>query len=110
MSDQNNIHHCLGEIRGQLLAIIQQNATIAESQKTTQEIVRNISNDVAAIKATQQHHGEQLSGLWKQVDKLEGRVDKQEVVVAKQATGIAIAASIGMAIIIESVKQWWIGK
>ncbi|MCL2306727.1 MAG: hypothetical protein FWC38_00530 [Proteobacteria bacterium] len=106
----DNIHHCLGEIRGELRAIIRQNATIVESQKNTQSLVQSISTNVAEIKATQKYHGEELSKLGGRVGKLEERADKQDVTIAKHAAGIAAAASIGMALIIEGFKQWWMGK
>ncbi|MDR2172675.1 MAG: hypothetical protein LBE32_00450 [Burkholderiales bacterium] len=110
MIDQNNIHHCLGEIRGELRSIIRQNAAMAESQKTTQALASGIAAEVSAIRAVQQEHGKQLSKMDTRVDGLEVRLNKQEVTVAKHAAGFGAAASIGMALIIEGVKQWWLTR
>ncbi|MDR0249926.1 MAG: hypothetical protein LBI35_01210 [Burkholderiales bacterium] len=107
---QEQIFNKLGEISGELRGILRHQAAMAESQKTTQSLVQGISAEVSAIRAVQHEHGKQLTSMDTRMDKLETRINKQEITVAKHASGFGALAAFGTALAIEAVKQWWLTR
>lgn len=103
---QDQISLRLGEISGELRAIIRQNATLTATMQSTQATVQTIAADLATVRATQQSMAERMDSLGNRVGHLEEHVHAQDITVAKQSATIGAAASIGMALIIEGIKQW----
>ncbi|MDR2710211.1 MAG: hypothetical protein LBB65_02565 [Burkholderiales bacterium] len=103
---QDQIFHKLGEIAGELKGVHRQSADIQATAQLTQRMVQAIQADMAALRATQQSMQERQDRTVGRVDRLEERINRQEIVAAKHGAGFGALAAAGTALIVEGIRMF----
>ena len=103
MSSNNNddyISRSLGEIKGELRALIRNSVENTDT-------LRALDKTVAAQGATLSAISEKLDGTTERVGKIEQRLNVVEISNAKHSTAFGAAGGVGIALIIEAIKQYF---